>query len=131
MKGRIHGYQMLGEQKYHSVARPKLLRVIDAWDYLNDKAFDGWMVRPRILVWAQLEILSRGKKIHLLGAYDNQKNTIWLRYGEPDMVETLFHEMCHQFCWEVLGESHEKHGEIFKSVYRKGLEKLNKELKSV
>ena len=103
----------------------KLLRVVDAWEYLNEKAFDSSLSKPTIAVWAQLYATAKGGKSALHGAYDDKKAKIWLLHNDEHKLETLYHEMCHQFMHEVLGE--EKfytHGKVFKEVYQKGLERL-------
>lgn len=114
---------MLGTQRL--TIRPKLLRVIDAWDYLNERCFDGEMIRPRIVVWAKLFMQVKKNKIDLNGAYDKDKNTIWLRYGIEDMLGTLYHEMCHQYKTEVLlDDAGGDHGKVFYEVYEEGIRRL-------
>jgi hypothetical protein len=103
----------------------KLLRVVDAWEYLNTKAFGGELAKPTIVVWEDLYLTSKKTRHKLHGAYDEKKAKIWLSHDDPQKLETLYHEMVHQFMFEVLGEEKfDSHGEVFKSVYNKGLERL-------
>ena len=99
-------------------------RLIDAWDYLNEKAFGGEMVRPRFRVEYRLFLKHQGRKYLMYGAYFNGTIYIsWLHDAESKL-ETLFHEMCHQYICEILDEHWAGHGKLFKEVYARGLEKL-------
>jgi len=105
----------------------KLLRVIDAWDYLNDRAFGGAMTRPKIAVQEELISIHKKEKFPLHGAYDEKKHKIWLNHKSAGKLETLYHEMCHQYMHEVLEEEKFwQHGKVFALVYKKGIEKLQR-----
>lgn len=118
------GFPTKGTQKIPN-QYPKMLRVIDAWDYLNDIAFDSEMTRPKIVVWDDLEIIRKGKKYPLDGAYDPHKRKIWLYYGDKNKLETLFHEMVHQFVYDILGDIRSEHGKVFQEVYKEGLRRID------
>lgn len=124
----IAGYPQLGGQLQQLIPMNKFLRVVDAWDYLNDVCFKGEMARPKIVVWAELHGFENGKKIPLDGAYSIETSKIWLRHGSRHLLESLYHEMCHQFIGEILGDKYQKHGELFNEVYVKGIELLEKKL---
>jgi hypothetical protein len=124
MKGKLSGYPLVGIQKIPPY-KIRLLRVIDAWDYMNDLLFNGEMARPKIVVWAKLHMVVKGKRYDLRGAYDPKKHQIWLLHGDKDSLETMFHEMIHQYLAEVLGESETAHGALFWEVYNEKLELLS------
>lgn len=102
-----------------------LLRVIDAWDYLNEVAFKGELTRPLFKVDSRLFSYIQDGKEPLYGGYDTSKRKIYLLWKDKHKLETLYHEMCHQFIHEFYGEKKAySHGKLFKEVYKKGLEML-------
>lgn len=112
------------------------LRIFDAWDFLNEAAFNGEMVRPKIMVWEKLYYKDRtakgykdGKKITVLGAYTPSQNTIFLWWKGGNKLETLYHEMVHQYVDEVLMRDNVSHGPVFQEAYKDGLENIVKYLR--
>lgn len=109
------------------------MRLPQVWEYFNEVAFGGHMVRPPIFLYKSLAIQVKKKQYEVFGAYAGKPTWgIWLsKEGLKDIYETLYHEMCHQFLEEIEGEIEHGHGERFKTVYNKGLERLMKTKKKV
>jgi hypothetical protein len=108
-----------------------------AWNYLNDAAFAGEMKKPCILAYRSLIFshTERGNKAYLFGAYHPPQNgvqgypseiLVFRRLTKEDQLETLYHEMCHQFCHEILGEPNTGHGPLFWNIYNEGVIRLAK-----
>lgn len=106
-----------------------------AWRYLNDVCFGGELAPPKILcyhatIWANMD----SQKEILAGTYHIPSSEIMVHVGEytdwneGGPLETLYHEMVHQYINEVLDASKEgpDHGPLFKEIYESGLIELNR-----
>lgn len=129
VRGHLEGLSSKATNNKLQIKRP--LRIVDAWDYLNDVCFDGEMIRPTFKVWLNLQMVTKGKKYKLLGCYDKspkeKKGIIWISYKHEDnsQLETLFHEMVHQYINEVLDDkNYHHHGTLFWDIYYERMERL-------
>lgn len=106
------------------------------WDFFNEEAFEGVMVRPAILVYRQaIEAATKinGKPTYMYGAY-HPPGTMFTRgeillWGSVELkylYDTLVHEMAHQYVHEILLEPNVHHGQLWKDVYLEALERLDK-----
>ena len=104
------------------------LRVVDAWDFLNEHAFNDELVRPSLKVSYRIFQKSNGKRHQLLGAYGDSiqyGKTIFISHlHDENPVESLFHEMVHQYQDEVLDSDYTTHGKEFKEIYAEAQERL-------
>ena len=111
-----------------------MLNLNDAWEFLNDKAFNGEMVHPRILahnIILGADLDGGSEKEVLFGAYQDgggSRGEILLlkKLKDEYLLETLYHEMCHQFVYEVLLNDKVQHGQMFNEIYKEGLQRLQK-----
>ena len=102
-----------------------------AWRYINDVCFGGEMAKPTILAFSG-PLWSANKEL-LVGCYHPNSGEILLHVGsygdhhEGGILESLYHEMVHQYIDEVLGDDghYKDHGKVFWEVYGEGLRKLN------
>lgn len=99
------------------------------WEYLNAVAFRGEMTRPPIFLYEKIHMrVNRGwSPVEVHGAYDPTLGLYISKDDPAEVYETLYHEMCHQFIWEILGDYKAGHGQLFKDVYNKGIELLTEE----
>jgi hypothetical protein len=102
----------------------------NAWEYLNERAFDGCMRKPAIYayhagIWHGKEPLAGCYHWPSGGSWDRSEILVSKRLNDMGMLETLFHEMCHQYIHEVLLRPDVAHGKVFKEVYNEGLRRLN------
>lgn len=116
--------------RVHSPGTYKL-RIFDAWDFLNDAAFDGEMTRPKIVVWEHLYCRdTKGRKVKLSGAYEPSTSRIFIWWKCKAALHTLYHEMVHQYAVEIL-EADIGHSPAYWELYDEGYEKINKYIKKV
>lgn len=100
-----------------------------AWDYLNKVAFGGQMTRPKIMAFRGCIESEVGL---LLGCYHLGSSELMIHVGSfhehpksKGILETLYHEMCHQFKHEILlDDTGGDHGKVFKEIYLEGLRRL-------
>ena len=103
------------------------------YDRLNVSCFGGLMKRPP-LFWNEEVVVSRRQEVvingkdfdqrgYVLGcySYSNVDAYIWissqLHYSKQEAIDTLIHEMSHQFIKEVMGKD-EEHGSLFASTLK-------------
>lgn len=106
-----------------------------AWRFLNDVCFEGELTHSKILcfkgsLWGHAGNL-------LVGAYHCDSSEILLHTGVHSAenpggtLETLYHEMVHQYINEVLDATYDgaDHGRLFHETYNIGLERLDRWLR--
>jgi hypothetical protein len=104
-----------------------------AWKYLNEVCFGEEMAPPKILCYHATIWGSDAHDEVLAGTYHIPSSEIMVHVGQyvdwndGGALETLYHEMVHQYINEVLDASKENpdHGALFNEVYESGLVKLN------
>ena len=91
----------------------KLKTVIAIYNALNSQNFGEVLECPEIRFT---------RSNHMDGNYNGRAMQFNLAdtKGYPAVTELIYHEMCHQYIYDVLDLEHD-HCEIFKNVYRKFL----------
>lgn len=133
MKKRLHtsgkGFLVVSAEVEQRSPKRWWLRIWDAWDYLNDHAFGGELVKPSIEVWENIwQQDENRKKYRLEGCYLPGTGTIILWYKGTHVLETLYHEMVHQYMHEVLGGK-TGHPPEYWEEYVEGFININKHLR--
>ncbi len=101
-----------------------------AWRFLNEQAFDGELERAKIHVYKGVVCDHRGQM--LVGAYHPDSGEILLHTGAlvdihaGGVLETLYHEMCHQYIEELHPDDRTEHGPLFWEIYYDGIRKLER-----
>lgn len=110
---------VIEKQKVTYATAPEVLRLFKE---LNDLCFDGFLSEPNIIV------KSFRKRERLWGTYDEVLGptiTIEKKLRGWHLVETVFHEMIHQFQHEAgWFNPNDHHGSLFHEDYDKRIKKV-------
>jgi len=101
-----------------------------AWRFINEQCFDGELVNAAIHCFSGTIWGDKGQRLY--GTYHISGNEILLHTGwyahehVEGPLETLYHEMVHQYIEQVLDASDDyaDHGKLFWGLYYDGLERL-------
>lgn len=92
------------------------------YEQLNKKLFFNLLNCPNIRIVKSKRFLAafhfrfKNKKTIECEILFNEK--FFLYSSQKKFTDALIHEMCHQFCAEILNRPFEAHGSIWKIVYR-------------
>lgn len=114
------------DQKFEFEATKEHAELV--WQALNHAVFGGVLTRPEKSIiqnrvnwdfWGECEGLQRG---HRYGPHYTKTIRLQKKYPNPKkFIDTMAHEMCHQYEWEILGVM--THGKTFFAWKQKLAEK--------